>query len=83
MMNSKKKSRAVSNRSFLLVRYVCKEQVRSYRKASCGHSAKGAVYLQSKVGINRKVGSFCKGGVQSQRVGYKRKGLGGVKTQME
>ena len=33
------------------------QRVRSYRKASCGHFAKGAVHLQ------RIVGSKCKGGV--------------------
>ena len=36
---------------------------------SCGHSAKGAVHLQGKVGVKRKVGSVCKGGYESQR-GY-------------
>ena len=42
-----------------------------------GRKEKGAVHLQSKVG------SFCKGGVQTQRVRYKRKGLGGIQSQMK
>ena len=44
---------------------------------TCPEDAKeGAVHLQSIVG------SKCKGGVQTQRVRYKRKGLGGAQSQM-